>query len=65
MQPNKISNMYCLHGFKEMTKCSINKESGYLHDSCANKNPYPHDRHADKNIPLHDRDIQWLNLKIN
>ena len=55
-----------LYGSVEMSTswCTILYDSGYPHDSRANKNPYPHDRHADKDSYLHDSNNQCLILRL-
>ena len=39
-------------------------DSGYLHDSRADKNPYPHDRRADKDSYPHDSNNQCIILRL-
>ena len=41
-----------------------NNDSGYLHDSRADKNPYPHDRRADKDSYPHDSNNQCIILRL-
>ena len=40
------------------------EDSGYPHDSRADKNPYPHDRRADKDFYLHDSNNQCIILRL-
>ena len=39
-------------------------DSGYPHDSRADKNPYPHDRRADKDSYPHDSNNQCIILRL-
>ena len=43
---------------------TVRNDSGYLHDSHADKNPYPHDRHADKDSYPHDSNNQCIILRL-
>ena len=39
-------------------------DSGYPHDSRADRNPYPHDRRADKDSYQHDSNNQCIILRL-
>ena len=44
--------------------CINLKDSGYPHDSRADKNPYPHDRRADKDSYPHHSNNQCITLRL-
>ena len=44
--------------------CHILNDTGYPHDSRADKNPYPHDRRTDKDSYQHDSKNQCITPKF-
>ena len=56
---DKMHFKYHVHWKGSFDVC---ENSGYMHDSCADKNLYPHDCCADKDSYPHDRNIQCLIL---